>query len=200
MADSGASDGGDMRSVASALDRLFIDVPCAPNTPTPLANEATCQHPTGTQRIEKAVTLGGTSGSVYNVTLRVRGIWEPTKIQGGERPNQENPFNIGGTVPPGSASSDAINYQQYSIQVAEPKQTFWLNDHQYLAHDIHREDYTVTVPIAGGAKVSVIMNDGNDRQIANWTKALFNDLPPYDKTPSLGQLLRLDVVSVTVRP
>jgi hypothetical protein len=42
------------------------------------------------------------------------------------------------------------------------------------------------------------MNDGNEREIANFPKEMFADIPPYDQTPSLGQLLRLDVVSVEV--
>ena len=41
------------------------------------------------------------------------------------------------------------------------------------------------------------MNDGNEREIANWTKDFFEGVPPYDAKPSLGQSLRLDVVSVT---
>jgi hypothetical protein len=199
--DASTSDAGssDPLSFAAALN-MFVDVPCAPNTPTPLATGATCQHPSGTQHIEKAITFGGSKGTVYKVKLRVRGIWEPTKIDGGQRPDMAHPFTIGGMLPPGTGSSDAVSYQQYSVQVAEPKQTYWLNDHQYLAHDIHKEDYQATLQIAGGARVTVIMNDGNDHEIANFTKDFFNDVPPYDKVPSLGQSLRLDVVSVETGP
>lgn len=191
---------GDPENVASALNALFIDVPCAASTPTPLAEGATCLHPGSTQHIEKMVTLAGAPGTVYAIKLRVRGIWEPTKIQGGERPDKDHPFNVGGMLPAGTGSSDAISYQQYSIQVSEPKQTYWLNDHQYLAHDIHKEDYVASLRVAGAARVTVIMNDGNDHQIANWTKSYFADLPPYDKTPSTGQSLRLDVLSVERAP
>jgi hypothetical protein len=195
-----ASSAGDLRSVASGLDALFIDVQCAANTPTPLAEGATCLHPANTQHIERPVTLGGEADKTYAITLRVRGIWEPTKINGGERPVKDHPFNVGGMLPAGTGSSDAVSYQQYSIQVAEPKQTYWLNDHQYLAHAIHKEDYQATIKVRGGAKVTVIMNDGNERQIANFTKAYFQGVPPYDTAPSLGQSLRLDVVSVSVAP
>lgn len=200
--EAGVNDAGssDPLSFASALQGLFVDVPCAPNTPTPLTMGATCQHPSGTQHIEKALSFGGDKGTIYNVKLRVRGIWEPTKIQGGERPDKAHPFTVGGMLPAGTGSSDAISYQQYSIQIAEPKQTYWLNDHQYLAHDIHKEDYQATLQIAGGARVTVIMNDGNDHEIANFTKDFFSDVPPYDKMPSLGQSLRLDVISVEARP
>ena len=86
------------------------------------------------------------------------------------------------------------------LEVDEPKQIYWLNDYQYLAHDIHKEDYTFSFRFAAGATVTVTMNDGNDHQIANWTKSYFNDVPPYDKAPSLGQSLRLDVVSLAVTP
>lgn len=195
-----SSAAGDLRSIASGLDALFVDVQCAANTPTPLANGATCLHPTSTQHIERPVTLGGDPGRVYAITLRVRGIWEPTKIDGGEHPDKAHPLNVGGTLPPGTGSSDAVSYQQYSLQVSDPKQTYWLNDHQYLAHAIHKEDYQATVRVRGGAKVTVIMNDGNERQIANFTKAYFEGLAPYDKAPSTGQSLRLDVVSVAPLP
>jgi len=181
------------------LHELFIDATCDSATRAPLEMGATCNHSPNTQRIEKMVKLGGEAGKSYKVTLRVRGIWEPTQVTGGMHPDEDVPFTIGGQVAAGAgSSSDAINYQQYFIEVAEPKQTYWLNDHQYVAHDIHKEDYEATLTVAGGAQIKVVMNDGNEREIANFPKEMFADIPPYDKTPSLGQLLRLDVVSVEV--
>ncbi|MEY4514032.1 MAG: hypothetical protein RLZZ450_6154 [Pseudomonadota bacterium] len=193
----GDAGSGDGKSFAAMLDALFIDVPCAPSTPTPIAKMATCQHPGTTQHIDRKLAFGGTPGTSYDVKLRVRGIWEPTFIKGGTRPLGKLPFTVGGTVATGSG--DPINYQQYFITVSEPKQTYWLNDYQYVAHDIHKEDYeaTFTVSGGGGASVTVSMSDGNDHQIANWTGDFFQGLTPYDKAPSTGQLLRLDVVSVT---
>jgi hypothetical protein len=177
------------------LDALFIDAPCAPSTPTPIAKMATCQHPGTTQHVDRKVQFGGQSGTTYDVKLRIRGVWEPTFIKGGMRPLGKLPFTVGGTVATGSG--DPINYQQYFITVSEPKQTYWLNDYQYVAHDIHKEDYEATVRIAGAASVTVSMSDGNDHEIANWTGDYFEGLAPYDKAPSTGQLLRVDVVSVT---
>jgi hypothetical protein len=193
--DAGAS-GGPI-SYAEDLDALFIDAPCDAATPAPPANMATCQHPPNTQHIEKTVTFGGDADVTYSVTLRVRGVWEPTSIAGGQRPDTDNPLTIGGTVAVGSG--DPINYQQYFIKVAKPAQTYWLNDYQYVAHDIHKEDYEATLQIAGGSSVVVTMNDGNDHQIANWTEDYFEGLEPYATMPSTGQLLRLDVVSVTAQ-
>jgi hypothetical protein len=196
----GAAAAGDPRDVAKALDGLFIDAPCDSATPTPLAKGATCLHSGTTQHIERVVEIGGSTSARYDVALRVRGIWEPTKIQGGERPVSGHPFTVGGALPAGTGSSDAVSYQQYSIRVSSPMQTYWLNDHQYLAHDIHKADYVATLRVAGGAKVTVVMNDGNDHQIANWTKDFFADVPPYNTAPSTGQSLRLDVMSVQLVP
>lgn len=190
---------GDLTELAKGLNGLFLDAPCTTNTPTPLARMATCMHAPNTQHIDKPVTFGGEAGKTYVVTLRVRGIWEPTKIQGGTRADMKIPFTVGGMVPPGSASSDAINYQQYSINVASPKQVYWLNDHQYVAHDIHKLDYQAKIEVSGGSMVTVTMHDGNDHEIANWTMDFFEGLPPYDQKPSSGQMLRLDVMSVTLK-
>jgi hypothetical protein len=184
----------DSKTFAGDLDALFIDAPCDSATPSPPPNMATCQHPPQTQHIEKAVTFGGDASATYEVVLRVRGIWEPTSITGGQRPDADLPLTLGGTVAVGTG--DPINYQQYSIVVSKPAQTYWLNDYRYVAHDIHKEDYMASIEVAGGAEVKVIMNDGNDHQIANWTEDYFQGLAPYATEPSTGQMLRLDVVSV----
>ena len=191
----GNTGGVDPLTFASELDGLFIDVPCQEPTPVPLPDEATCDHPTGTQRIEESVVFGGEAATTYSLTLRVRGIWEPTFISGGEAPDAELPFKIGGEV----AEGNAIDYQQFFITVSDPAETYWLNDYQYTAHDIHKADYEITIPVVGGASVTVVMNDGNERQIANYPEEIFDDLPPYDQEPTKGQLLQLQVVSVSAQ-
>ena len=189
----GTTGGDDLLSFAGELDGLFIDAPCQDGTPTPLADEATCDHPAGTQRMEESVVFGGDPATTYLLKLRVRGIWEPTFISGGEAPDAELPFKIGGEV----AEGNAIDYQQYFITVSDPDETYWLNDYQYTAHDIHKADYEIEIPVVGGASVTVVMNDGNEREIANYPEEIFADMPPYDQEPTLGQLLQLEVVSVT---
>lgn len=189
----GSSGGVDPLTFASELDGLFIDAPCQEPTPSPLPDEATCDHPAGTQRIEESVVFGGESTITYSVALRVRGIWEPTFISGGEAPDSELPFKVGGEV----AEGNAIEYQQFFITVSDPAETYWLNDYQYTAHDIHKADYEIVIPVVGGASVTVVMNDGNERQIANYPVEIFDDMPPYDQQPTKGQLLQLEVVSVS---
>ena len=189
----GTTSGTDLLSFASELDGLFIDKPCQEPTPTPLPDEATCDHAGGMQHVEEATTFGGESSTTYLLTLRVRGIWEPTFISGGEAPDPELPFKIGGQV----AEGNAIDYQQFYITVSDPAQTYWLNDYQYTAHDIYKEDYEITIPVVGGASVTVVVNDGNEREISNYPEEIFEDMPPYDQEPTKGQLLQLEVVSVS---
>ena len=42
-----------------------------------------------------------------------------------------------------------------------------------------------------------IFGSSNERQIANYPQEIFADLPPYDQEPSKGQLLALEVLSVS---
>lgn len=189
----------DLTTYAEGLHELFLDRPCVDGTQVPLGTGATCDHKNPLY-VEEVVTFGGVPGTTYAVTLRVRGIWEPTNIDGGEVPDSDIPYMVGGDVAPGSGDSAAINYQQFYIDVGSPAQKYWLNEHDYVAHDIHKEDYEITIPISGGATVTVVANDGNEREIANFPQEIFEDMPPYDQMPTLGQFLRLDVISVEVAP
>lgn len=185
---------------AADLDELFMDRPCVDgSTSIPPAEGATCDL-SGEQHEETIVTFGGDPEVTYEVTLRVRAIWEPTKIIDGDRPYSGTPFTVGGEVEPGTSDSAAINYQQFFISVESPEQTYFLNNYLYVGHDIYKADYEASILVQGGSEVRVVVNDGNERQIANFSEELFDDLPPYDETPTLGQFLRLDVVSVEVAP
>lgn len=189
----------DLTTYAAGLHELFLDRPCEEGVTLPQDVGAVCLH-RNPLHVEEEITFGGEPGTTYSVTLRVRGIWEPTNIDGGEVPDSNIPYMVGGDVAPGGGDSAAINYQQFYIEVGSPAQTYWLNEHDYVAHDIHKEDYEITIPIEGGSTVTVVANDGNERQIANFPEEIFDDMPPYDQMPTPGQFLRLDVLGVLAAP
>ena len=179
-----------LSQAAAGFNQLFLHDPCTgPFPPQP----DTCAHE---RRHEKSFTFGGSPGTVYDVKLHIRGIFEPTIIKDGETPYPEHPyFKVGGTV-------DAIDWSHWHIEVSEPKQTYWLNHYPKFSHTIYKEDYEATIPVAGGATVVVRVIDGNDRQIDNG-KTTGPDRQQIiagvvDK-PLDGQMLRLDVVGVTAR-
>ena len=179
----------DMKA-AAGLHQLFLhDVCTGEYAPQP----DTCLHK---QLVEKPVTFGGKPGVVYDVRLRIRGIFEPTTIAGGETPYPDHPYyQVGGTV-------RARDWSAWHIEVSEPKQTYWLNHYPKVGHVVYLEDFEATIPIAGGASVVVRVVDGNDRQMDNAEEGRPDRLQiikgVVDK-PLGGQMLRLDVLAVTAK-
>jgi hypothetical protein len=190
---SGASQtpaGADLKQAAAGFHELFLHDACTGDyAPQP----DTCLHK---QLLEKAFTFGGKAGVVHDVTLRIRGIFEPTTIEGGETPLPDHPYyKVGGTV-------RAKEWSAWHIEVSEPKQTYWLNHYPRVGHTIYKEEFDATIPVAGGASVVVRVVDGNDRQIDNAEPGRPDRqqiIKGVADTPLAGQMLRLDVIRVTAR-
>jgi hypothetical protein len=181
---------GDPRQAAAGFHELFLHDACTGEYPP---QPDTCIHK---QLLEKPFKFGGKAGATYDVTLRIRGIFEPTTITDGETPLADHPYyKVGGTV-------RAREWSAWHIEVSEPKQTYWLNHYPRVGHTIYSEDFEATIPVAGGAAVVVRVVDGNDRQIDNAEPGRPDRLQIIkgvtDK-PLDGQMLRLDVVRVNVR-
>lgn len=199
-AGSGGTAGGDS-DVAKALDGVRIDAPCA-GTPAGTDGE-TCNHTVlmgNAFQARKEVSLGGSPGTVYDVTVRVRGVVEPTSVNGGARPDtttivyknsmwRKLPYTIGGSV-------KSPDYQPWKLSVEEPKQDYFLNDYQQTAHYVFELDYEVTIPMAGGTKVTLDVTDSNEREIVNYEKYALDGIPG---SMNLGQFVQLKVVSVKPR-
>ena len=185
-----AGRGADLKQVAAGFHELFLHDQCTGDYPP---QPDTCIHK---QLVEKPFTFGGKPGVVYDVRLRVRGIFEPTTIADGETPQPEHPYyKVGGTI-------RAREWSAWHIEVSEPKQTYWLNHYPKVGHTIFLEDFETTIPVAAGASVVVRVVDGNDRQIDNSEEGRPDRLQiikgVVDK-PLAGQMLRLDVLRVTAR-
>jgi len=185
-----AGRGSDVKQIAAGFHQLFLHDDCTGEYPP---QPDTCLHK---QLLEKPFTFGGNPGAVYDVRLRIRGIFEPTTIEGGETPYPDHPYyQVGGTV-------RAREWSAWHIEVSNPKQTYWLNHYPKVSHTIYAEDFEATIPVAGGAAVVVRVVDGNDRQIDN-SEPGRPDRQQIIKgvvdKPLAGQMLRLDVISVATR-
>ena len=185
-----AGRGAALTTAAAGFHELFLHDPCTGEYPP---QPDTCLHK---QLLEKRFTFGGTPDAVYDVRLRIRGIFEPTTITGGETPYPEHPYyQVGGTV-------RARDWSAWHIEVSNPKQTYWLNHYPKVSHTIYAEDFEATIPVAGGAAVVVRMVDGNDRQIDNGEAGRpdrMQIIKGVQDHPLDGQMLRLDVIRVTAR-
>lgn len=137
-------------------------------------------------------TLSGDPNTIFNVTLRFRGVVEQKTYTGGS--NDGAFFQTGGTPA-------ADNYNIYSLTVSNPPQTYYVNrgtSGQTLTYVI---DYEKTIPMAGGATVTLTALSIDNQEIKNQdgTGGNPSSIPnvtvpaqPYD-----GQFVRMDVVSVT---
>ena len=188
-ASQGAPD-ADLRAVVNGLHGLTLHDKCTGEyAPQP----DTCLHQ---QLLERTVTVGGRTGVVYNVTLRIQAIVEPTTIEGGDTPYAEHPYyKVGGAI-------RARDWSAWHIAVSDPTQIYWLNHYPKVSHTIYKEDFEATIPMAGGTSVTVRVIDGNDRQIDNAEPGRPDRLQiikGLSDTPLAGQMLRLEVVRVAVR-
>jgi hypothetical protein len=181
----------ELRQAAAGFDALFIHDECiGDNAEQP----DTCLHE---RHHDRTFTFGGRPGVVYDVTLRIRGLFEPTTVAGGEPPDAAHPYFVAG------GESRTADYSRWHIDVSDPAQTYTLNHRPSVSHTIYKEDFEATIRIAGGASVLVQVIDSNDRQIDNGAKGRPDRqqiLEGIVDTPRPGQMLRIDVVRVTVRP
>jgi hypothetical protein len=182
--------GADPKTVVAGLHGLSLHDRCTGDyAPQP----DTCLHQ---QLLERAVTVGGKAGVVHDVTLRIQAIVEPTIIEGGEVPHADHPYyKVGGTI-------RAKDWSAWHVEVSEPKQTYWLNHYPKVSHTIYKEDFEATIPMAAGASVIVRVVDGNDRQIDNAEPGRPDRqqiIKGVSDTPLAGQMLRLEVLRVTLR-
>lgn len=180
----------DVKVIAAGFHQLFLHDTCTGEYPP---QPDTCIHK---QLLEKPFKFGGPAGVVHQVRLRIRGLFEPTTIAGGETPYPEHPyFQVGGTI-------RARDWSAWHIEVSEPKQTYWLNHYPKVTHTIYNQDFEVTIPVAGGANVVVRVMDGNDRQMDNNEAGLPDRMQLIkgvtDKVMD-GQMLRIDVISVLLK-
>jgi hypothetical protein len=188
-------------TIADELVGLRIDDPCSGNPPVSVG--ATCDHVMRTgagYHDTKEVSIGGVEGTVYDVTLRIRGVVEPANVVGGSRTETATfsymnldwrtvPFTTGGTVP-----AEDTDYAQWRINVANPPQYYFLNDYQRVGHYIFELDYEVTLPMAANTTVVLEGIDDNERLIMNYE----NYAPEgVDGSVNYGQFIELDVVAVT---
>jgi hypothetical protein len=182
-------------------------------------------------------TMGGTAGTVYSVTFHVRGVVEVNSYVGGTRDAgttsiQTTPrdlFQAGGT--PQDNTGPSFDYNTYELDVTPAvsgaPNAYYLNSvteaqnphassspTTHLTFDI---DYSATIKVPGGGKVTLKVTDSNCTQVQNCgaaagntcqaprTVSLAGSTPP---APSFaqplstgkyyGQWVFFDITSVTV--
>jgi hypothetical protein len=183
------------RDAAASLAGLRLEVPCA----NPKFNDDTECHwdrhllqssdPQWKLKREIVRTFAGRQGATYQVTLRVHGVVEPKNFTGGTV--QFEHFQTGGMP----VKND---YNFYSLHVSDPEATYTFNrNEEKVGHYTFPIDYRVTIPIRGGATLTMGAYDSNDVAIANHKHFVVEGVPPAPQ-PFDGQFFQLDVESIKV--
>ncbi|HEV7606810.1 MAG TPA: hypothetical protein VGO61_05705 [Steroidobacteraceae bacterium] len=181
------------RDPAASLAGLRLEVPCA----NPKFNDDTECHweqgllqsadPHWKLKREIVRTFSGKAGALYAVTLHARGVVEPKNFMDGTV--QFEHFQTGGTP----LKND---YNFYSLHVSDPEATYTFNrNEEKVGHYTFPIDYRVTIPIRGGATVTMGAYDSNDVAIANHEHFVVDGVPPSPQ-PFDGQFFQLDVLSI----
>lgn len=185
-------------SYASALSGARWELPCQNRDWATYKPKDTCKwdaaligkgssEPPWKLKIEDVKTFGGKADVVYEVTLRFRGISEPKNYQGGQAIGEH--FYVGGEEVPD-------NYNIYVLAVADPPERYYLTrDERKTGHFTFAFDYTASVKIRGGARVTLGTYDHNDEAIANGEHHVVPGIPPAPQ-PYAGHFIQMDVVGV----
>lgn len=166
------------------LSGLRWDIPCgatdagAPSCP--------CADP------ESVTTnMDGEAGAVYDVVLRFRGVVEVKAYSEGS--NDGAFWQVGGTP-----AGDTFNI--YRLEISEPAQVFYLNRGVRGPDRTWRVDYTKTIRIATGARVTLSAKTLDSAQLTNRDEAerpiVVEGVVPAPAAYN-GQFIQMDVVGVT---
>jgi len=142
-----------------------------------------------------ANTCVGDSATTYYVTLRFRGVVEPKIYTGGTYDGVTPGFNVDGTP-------DGTGANIYKLVVSSPSHTYYLNavpsTWVYSACSVYAIDYTKTIPVNGGASVTLTALSIDSSECRNnaatggplSVSGITTPAQPYD-----GQFMQVDVVT-----
>jgi len=185
----------DQQAMKASLSDMRLQVPCADHF-----NQGTECHwdksllqtedPRWKLKKELVRTFAGKPGRLYDVTLHVRGVVEPKNYTGGTV--QFDHFQTGGEA----VKND---YNVYSLAVSEPAATYVMNrNEEKVGHYTFVIDYRVTIPVQGGAQVTMGSYDSNDVVIANHEHHVVDGIASLQQ-PFDGQFFDIEVESVKAR-
>jgi hypothetical protein len=180
-AGTGGTGGSGLNAVAAALNGQMWIAPCKADTQAAVCATITGSCPTSTDPIlkgvlmtDKTLTLGGTVGTPYTITLRVQGEVESKTYTGTTDQNttalspRADGFATGGTP------TQADAYSVYLLRVTNPgamtHTDYFLNSLNppgVSNHTTYGVDYVARISAQGGATIRLVVADANCSQIKN---------------------------------
>jgi hypothetical protein len=174
------SDGG--AATLRPLDGLRIELPCIPK----FYEAKACLTTAATAKQRYAITFGGVRGTIYEVTLRVRGLVELAPYPGGTAIGN---FVEGGAPEPGT------HLLVLQLSVASPKRDYFFNKGTYNGDELYKLDYTASIKVEGGSTMTFIASDENMDQAKNYKNIVVDGILPAP-LPFDGEFVQFNVGSV----
>jgi len=118
-------------------------------------------------------------------------------------PETDSQFALPFTVPTEIRPADGCynGFNVFALTVASPKQSYYLNDTTEFdgadrqPHAVYKTDYTVTIPIAGQARLDFYTIDGDHHQVTNNGTMMVSSVKTAQ--PYNGNFLEFTVLDVT---
>lgn len=175
----------------------YVQMPCEPqNAATPNRGYLCCNVDTNPARtnhppVDKDLVFGGDPTKLYDVTLRVRGVFENYDY-GAAGTKQGALVRIGGPRPA------PYKIHVLGATVADPLQNYFFNAWNDTSNParIIKADYEVTLRVRGGAKVRFFEYDDIGRIWQNAEHLTVDGIPPSPDAFD-GQFIHFNAVSVT---
>lgn len=180
-----------------------LEVPClaTPGSPVEVCEtvvNGTAACPPDGAMTKRSFKMDGEAGTVYDVTLRIRGVLEAKIYENGQSAGDH--FYVGG-------APTMTNYNAYRLSVSTPAQTYFLNAESAMTETryVFPLDHTKVISIAGGATVELAVTDADCLMVRNCESFASAACAPYvidGLAPAPagynGQFVHIDVVGVAV--
>ncbi|MES1177432.1 MAG: hypothetical protein ABUL62_24130 [Myxococcales bacterium] len=215
---------GSVSNAAAVLDKYQLLDPCdLSNYKVEAAAGAVCPQTNAVKNQHVTLTFGGEAALTYDVTLHVRGIMEHYWYAGGTLDPVSKTFYTGGVPTVGGYSSACKNktselpfalptelsptdncfngFNVFALAVSAPKTHYYLNYTTDKAsdrppHAVYKDDYTVTIPIQGQAKLDFYIIGSDEHQCYNHKDVLSGVM--LSSSPYIGEFVQFDVTKVAV--
>ena len=168
------SAGVDANGVASALDGYVMKQPCLSSSgPRACRTQAPGMCPVnedpmfaGAVPSRETLTLGGTTGTLYDVTLHVQGIVESKAYRGGADASE---LLTDGFLRQGTVDNAKNQHSAYALRVTAPTGSYFLNSlgPEAMRHSVFAVDYEATFTVQGGTPLELWISDPNCEALKN---------------------------------
>ena len=177
-----AGTGGNLADIAADLHGHTILMPCGQDTSTRVCRPQQVNQGCGAggdpalaggHSHNQTVTIGGTPGTFYNITLRIHGMVEGKSYRNGGMDRDDSAdLPADGLYTGGEPDNQANGYNIYMIRTSSPAQDYFLNsigtgNDQRIRHSVFEIDFEFDLRVEGGSTVQLVSADPNCSAIKN---------------------------------